>query len=167
MQLLHWMGVYSDVSQIDTASDVLQSTTDDIKDSQQNQPLTDDVKADSGASSGHRISFSYNSFINSLDESRLLTLSVACQSPFAMCQLIDSGVVSGLCSLLCASAQRKLCNLFDMEPLPGSATSDTVPTVNSSKVWLDLAGITVSKPSGSQRQSTSSGQSSPFLSHNG
>lgn len=166
MQILQWIGVVADMSPADiAASGMTQSATDDAKDSEQNQPLTDDVKADSGVTGSRRAtslhSTSFN--VNTLNECQLSTLAVSCQSPVALRRLIDTGIVSSLCAGLCAASQRKLCTVFDMEPLV--STSESFVSTDAGKVWADLncAGSSLN----SHRQSTSSEQTSPLLNHAG
>jgi Baculoviral IAP repeat-containing protein 6 len=165
-QILQWIGVITDATPDYLTTESGQSATDDIKDSQQNQPLTDDVKADSGAA-GSRRTMSMHSYlcsfnVNSLNESQLSTLSTSSQSPVALRRLIDCGVVSALCAGLYMASQRKLYNVFDMEPL--NAVSENFVSTDAAKIWVDL---NASGPSNSHQQSAnSSGRSSP-LSHSG
>lgn len=155
-QILEWVGVVSDVAD-ESASSAGQSATDDVKGSQLNQSLTDDSKAD-----GHRHTLSCGgSFsINAFSESQLSMLATCCQSPVATRHLIDTGLVSALCTGLCLASQRKLYNAFDVEPV--------VTVSDATKAWNDFnSGPSLSSSSQShQHQATNSGQSSP-ISHSG
>jgi len=157
LQILQWIGVIADIGPVDLTSDGGQSATDDIKGSHQNQPLTDDIKADSAAT-GSRQTMSLGSFsVNALNESQMSMLATCCQSPSAMRRLIDTGVVSALCSGLCLASQRKLYSVFEGES--AVTGSDNLVSTDSSKVWVDFNGAV---PSGSCRQSANSGRSSPL-----
>lgn len=164
-QILQWIGVITDAFPDYLISDSGQSATDDVKDSQQNQPLTDDLKADSGAT-GTRRTLSTHSYlcgfnVNSLNESQLSTLSTSSQSPVALRRLIDCGVVTALCAGLYTAAQRKLCNVFDMESF---TVAENFVSTDAAKIAVDLSGTASLN---SHRQSaSSSGRSSP-LGHSG
>ena len=102
--------------------------TDDHKDQQQHQqqhcsqPMTDDSKADSEAQGIHIHSedmdtqdykpIELHKFGHmTLDEAHLSTLGVACQSPAALKQLLDSGFLEVLCQGLYEFCSRELLRL--------------------------------------------------------
>jgi len=97
--LLEWMGVVSADGDDSTVAD-----TDDLKGCHRNQPLTDDVKAD-----GASVRLRRNVLAaQPLHTAQLATLAVSCQSLLALRKLIDSGIVSALCSSLYVTCQQKL-----------------------------------------------------------
>ena len=115
--LLEWMGIASDDSNDTVAS------TDDVKGSHRNQPLTDDVKAD-GANGRLRQTMLA---VMPLHSSQLATLALACQSPMALHKIIDNGIVSALCNSLYATCHQKLNDALNAALLVSeseSATSD-------------------------------------------
>jgi len=115
--LLEWMGIVSDSS--NTVAD-----TDDVKGSQRNQPLTDDVKAD-GASVRLRRNMLA---VMPLHTAQLATLAVSCQSVLALRKLIDSGIVSALCNSLYMTCHQKLNDALNAALLVSeseAATSDS------------------------------------------
>lgn len=112
--LLEWMGIVSDGSET-TAS------TDDVKGSRCNQPLTDDVKAD-GASSRLRQTMLA---VMPLHSAQLATLALSCQSPLALRKLIDSGIVSALCDSLYATCQQKLSDALNAALLVSESDTAT------------------------------------------
>jgi len=111
--LMEWMGVVSDVA--DTVA-----STDDVKGCQRNQPLTDDVKADSVGSTLRQSVLA----AMPLHSAQLATLAVACQSPLALRQLIDSGIVSALCDSLFATCQQKLNDALNSNLLVSDTETD-------------------------------------------
>jgi len=97
LMLLEWMGIVSHDS--NTIAD-----TDDVKGAHQNQPLTDDVKADGAVG---RLRQSTLATVP-LHSAQLATLAISCQSLLALHKLIDSGIVSALCNSLYATCHQKL-----------------------------------------------------------
>jgi baculoviral IAP repeat-containing protein 6 len=138
--ILEWIGIVR-------VSDGTDTDTDDVKggtQQQRNEPLTDDVKADSGTAGGS--SRSRQSFVSltrgaadirpmamNLDNAHLLTLSVVCQSPAALQQLIDSDMIATLCAGLCVAVGQRLSDAFDVDPSVSMAT-------DAAKQCIDLAG---------------------------
>jgi len=132
--LLEWMGVTPDLIPDTVAS---AADTDDVKGShqQQQQPLTDDIKADTSAAAAaaslqsnvfRSTSSSYQCTVP-LHEAQLLTLATVCQSPVALRMLIDSGVISTLCTALRVTASHRLCETLDTEALAsGNLATDAV-----------------------------------------
>jgi len=108
--LLEWMGI--------VIFGGMESYTDDHKDSQHSLgPLTDDLKADTEArslSESRTPTLDYRPYILQdishvvLEESHLFTLALACQSPAALCQLLESGFVMMLCQGLYEVSNREL-----------------------------------------------------------
>ena len=123
--LLEWMGIVSDSS--DTVA-----STDDVKGSHRNEPLTDDVKAD-GASGRMRQTMLA---VMPLHSAQLATLALSCQSPLALRKLIDSGIVFALCNSLYTTCRQKLNEALSAALLVSesdTAASDAARTGTSSQ----------------------------------
>lgn len=163
--LLEWMGIMvrADISRTELY-------TDDHKDSQQNQPLTDDVKEARGGTNiaidGLETTSSTNASASNgetdyqpfvlqelrricLRESYLSTLAVACQSPLALQQLLESGFIAMLCQGLYEVGSRELRSQRD-DPMvfaAGSSAGATVPPepyTDASKRWDANSGASSS-----------------------
>jgi len=120
--LLDWMGIVSDTV----------ASTDDVKGSHRNQPLTDDVKADDASSRLRQTMLA----VMPLHSAQLATLALSCQSPLALRKLIDSGIVSALCNSLYATCRQKLNEALNAALLVSdseAATSDAVRSGTSSQ----------------------------------
>ena len=123
--LLEWMGIVSD-----GCGPV--ADTDDVKGSHRNQPLTDDVKADSASG---RLRQSTLAALP-LHNAQLATLAVSCQSPLALRKLIDSGIVSALCNSLYVTCHRRLNDALNAALLvsePDTAVSDAARSAAGSQ----------------------------------
>jgi len=132
--LLEWMGVVSaDVSD-NTVAD-----TDDVKGCQRNQPLTDDVKADGASVRLHRNMLA----AMPLHTAQLATLAVSCQSLLALRKLIDSGLVSALCSSLYIMCQQKLNDALSAALLVSDSEAGTSDAAKSTIIntYTDDASV--------------------------
>lgn len=134
--LLEWMGI--------VIFGGMESYTDDHKDSQHSLgPLTDDLKADPEArslSESRTPTLDYRPYILQdishlvLEESHLFTLALACQSPAALRQLLESGFVMMLCQGLYEVSSRELRQHEEPMVVLSEASTDAV------KMAMDVAG---------------------------
>ena len=140
--ILEWLGIITPGISFDLSS---AAVTDDHKDSQQQsqqaqEPMTDDLKADSArlanTNRSHHSTMAIPPVLLQefthliLDESHLSTLATTCQSEDALQQLLDAGFVAVLCQGVYEFCSRELlrhsgCLPTVSEPVPDSVKSET------------------------------------------
>ena len=96
-QLLEWMGVHGvDLPITDDHKEEMDSGVGGTSSSTVTEMLTDDTKEAAARSASVSSAGRDHSFLV-VDETRLMTVAVACQSPDSLQRLLDSGLVAVLC----------------------------------------------------------------------
>ena len=125
--LLEWMGIAVNL-------ELTGAITDDHKEEQLEEPLTDDTKADNEARSrqGDTVRAADPSTLQAfllqdlnhmmVDEAHLMTLAMACQSPDSLRRLLDSGFVAVLCQGLFEFCTREILMFSDTLTHPDAYT---------------------------------------------